>query len=308
MKRLIIGLALVASLALLLASVSCFFPAAELPEERVPPVTITPPEIDWGGEPMPPVVIPPPAESGSSFWWGGGADDKYQSTTVVVNTDERMIVRNGDMSLVVESVSEAMQAITQLATGYNGYVVSSSVYGEEDEMRGWISIRVPDDKFEPAMAEIRELAVRVESENTNSQDVTEEYIDLEARLANAEATEQEFLALLDKAEDVDDILEIYESISRVRQEIEQIKGRMQYLERTSSMSLITVYLEPEFADKPPVPPGWNALEIFKSAARGLVITGQVLGTIAIWLLIFIPIWGTILGIILWRRHKRKMRG
>jgi hypothetical protein len=298
MKKLIIGLALAATLVLLLVSASCFFPAAEPPEERVPPVTVTPPY---------PIAIPPPAESGSSMW-GGGADDKYQSTTVVVNIDERMIVRNGDISLVVDDVTQAMQAITQLATGYDGYVVSSSVNGEEDDMRGWIAIRVPDDKFEPALAKIRGLAVRVESESTNSQDVTEEYIDLEARLANAEATEQEFLVLLDKATDVEDILKIYDSLSRVRQEIEQIKGRMQYLERTSSMSLISVYLRPEFTDKPPVPPGWNALQIFKSAARGLVITGQVLGTIAIWLLIFIPIWGTVLGIILWRRHKRKMRG
>jgi len=310
MKKLIIGLALAAVLVLLLVSASCFFPAAEPPtlyppEERVPPTTVTPPGIDWGGEPMPPVAIPP-AEPG--FIWDSGAGDKYQSTTVVVNIGERMIVRNGDMSLVVDDVTQAMQAITQLAAGYNGYVVSSSVNGEEDDMRGWIAIRVPDDKFDQALAEIRGLAVRVESENTNSQDVTEEYIDLEARLANAEATEQEFLALLDKAEDVDDILEIYESLSRVRQEIEQIKGRMQYLERTSSMSLISVYLRPEFRDTPPVPPGWNALQIFKSAARGLVITGQVLGTIAIWLLIFIPIWGTVLGILLWRRHKRKMRG
>jgi hypothetical protein len=299
MKKLIIGLALAVTLVLLLASVSCFFPAAE------PPTTYLPPE-DWRTEPQPPVVIPS-AESSSPFWWGGD-EDKGSGTVVLVNIDERMIVRSGDMSLVVEGVSEAMQAITQLAAGHNGYVVSSSVYGEEEEMRGWISIRIPDEKFEPALADIRGLAIRVEQENTNSQDVTEEYIDLEARLANAEATEQQYLALLDKAEDVDDILEIYESISRVRQEIEQIKGRMQYLERTSSMSLISVSLRPEFSAQSTVPAGWNALEIFKSAARGLVITGQVLGTIAIWLLIFIPIWGTILGIILWRRHKRKMRG
>jgi hypothetical protein len=201
-----------------------------------------------------------------------------------------------------------MQAITQLAIGYNGYVVSSSVYGEEEDMRGWISIRIPDEKFDQTLADIRDLAIRVEEESTNSQDVTEEYIDLEARLANAEATEQQYLALLDKAEDVEDILRIYDYLSQIRQEIEQIKGRMQYLERTSSMSLISVSLRPEFSAQSTVPAGWNALEIFKSAARGLVITGQVLGTIAIWLLIFIPIWGTILGVILWRRHKRKMRG
>ena len=82
----------------------------------------------------------------------------------------------------------------------------------------------------------------MKSENTNSQDVTEQYIDLQSRLKNAEATETQYLALLDKAKDVDDILRIYDSLSRIRNEIEQIKGRIQYLERTSSMSLISVNL------------------------------------------------------------------
>ncbi len=293
MKRLIIGLALVV---LLLVSVSCF---AQAPE----PPMILPGE--GGMEPAPyPTAVPPPGAPPSM--WGG--DDKSQSTTILVTYDERMIARNGNMSLVVEDVTQAMEAITQLAASHDGYVVSSSVSGEEEGMRGWISIRVPDESFAQALASIRELAVRVEEESTSSQDVTEEYIDLGARLKNAEATEQEFLVLLDKAEDVEDILRIYESLSRVRQDIEQIKGRMQYLERTSSMSLISVYLRPEFSAQSTVPAGWNVLQIFKSAARGLVITGQVLGTLAIWLLIFIPIWGTVLGIILWRRHKRKMRG
>jgi len=80
---------------------------------------------------------------------------------------------------------------------------------------------------------------------------------------------------------------------------------MQYLERTSSMSLITVRLKPEATAKPLVRVGWNIVEIFKSAIRGIVIAGQVLGTIAIWLLIFSPIWGIILGIIYWRLRKRK---
>jgi hypothetical protein len=290
MKKLIIGLALVVLLVPILAALSCA--SAEAPEPAIYP-----------GEEG--IVVPAP-QSANSIWDG---DDKGSGTTdVTLITEERMIVRNGDISLVVEDVTGAMETISQLAGGFNGYVVSSSVSGEEEEMRGWISIRVPDEKFDQTLAEIRALAVRVESESTGSQDVTEEYIDLSARLANAEATEQEFLVLLDKAEDVEDILKIYDSLSRVREEIEQIKGRMQYLERTSSMSLISAYLTPEFSGKATVPSGWNALQIFKSAARGLVVTAQVLGTIAIWLLIFIPIWGTILGIILWRRHKRKMGG
>jgi len=218
--------------------------------------------------------------------------------------EERMIVRSGDMSLVVEDVVQARDEIVQLAARFDGYVVSSQISGEEQDMRGWISIRVPDEKFELALAELRDLAVRVTQESTSSQDVTEEYVDLESRLRNAEATESQYLALLEKAENVEDILKIYERLSWVRSEIEQIKGRMQYLERTSSMSLITVSLKPVASAKPLVGVGWSALEVLKSAVRAIATFGQWLGTGAIWLLIFSPIWGTGLGLFLWRHRKK----
>jgi len=288
MKRLIIGLALVM---LLLVPVSC----ARAPEEVIPmPAPEPAPVPAPKPTPTPPVVIPPAPEGGEAY-----------KTEVTPVTLDRMIVRTGEMSVVVENVLKARDDIAQLAARFDGYVVASSIWGEEAEMRGWISIRVPDEKFEPALTELRNLAIRVKSESTSSQDVTEEYIDLESRLKNAEATEKQYLALLEKATDVEDILRIYERLSQVRQEIEQIKGQMQYLERTASMSIISVSLEPQATTKPLVRAGWSAKEALKSAVRGLVRTGQVLGTIAIWLVIFLPIWGTILGIILWRRRRKK---
>jgi len=219
--------------------------------------------------------------------------------------EERMIVRNGDIYLVVEDVVGARDEIAQLAVRLGGYVVSSQISGEDEGMRGSISIRVPDEKFEQVMVELRGLAERVKSESTDSRDVTEEYIDLEARLKNAEATESQYLALLDKAEAVEDILRIYDSLSRVRREIEQIKGQMTYLERTSSMSLITAQLRPAASAEPLIPVGWNALETLKSAIRGAVTLGQWLVDIAIWLVFLSPIWGTVAGLIYWRRRQRK---
>jgi len=219
--------------------------------------------------------------------------------------EERMIVRTGEMSLVVEDVVDARDEIAQLVLRLDGYVVSSRISGEEQDRRGWISIRVPDEKFAQALTEIRNLAVRVTSESTDSRDITEEYTDMESRLRNAEATESQYLTLLEKAENVEDILNIYERLSWVRNEIEQIKGRMQYLERISSMSLISVNLEPVATAKSLVRVGWSALEILKSAIRGIVIFGQWLGAVAIWLAIFIPVWGTIVGIIYWRRRKKR---
>ncbi|MFC1957914.1 DUF4349 domain-containing protein [Chloroflexota bacterium] len=245
--------------------------------------------------PMSPVEETPPRES----IIGEGLADATSLAT------KRMIVRNGDMSLVVESVVDTRDEIGRLAVRLDGYVVSSWTSGEEEKMRASIQIRVPDEKFEQTLVELRKLAVRVDSEGTNSQDVTEEYTDLAARLKNAEATEAQYLVLLDKAEDVEDIIRVYDSLNRVQREIEQIKGRIQYLERTSSMSLITVQLRPAATAKPLVPVEWSALETLKSAIRGIVIFGQWLVTIGIWLLLLLPVWGTVLGVIYWRRRRGK---
>ena len=224
---------------------------------------------------------------------------------VTAASDTRMIVRNGDMSLIVSSVTDTRDQIVSLTERFEGFVVSSFVSGENEQMRGSITIRVPDTKFEQARSEIGKLAVRVEADSTNSQDVTQQYTDLQARLNNAQATENQYLALLSQAKNVDETLRVYEALSRIRLEIEQIKGQVQYLERTTSMSLISIQLRPQGSGSALVKPGWSALETAKSAIRSLVNLGQGLVNVLIWILLFLPIWGTILGVILWRIHRRR---
>ncbi len=252
-----------------------------------------------GGLPM---VAPQPATPPGFAVSKEGAVGNGGVTAV---SDTRMIVRNGDMSLIVRDVIDARDQIVSLAGQFEGFVVSSFVSGENEQMRGSITIRVPDEKFEQALSELRKLAVIVEADSTNSQDVTQEYTDLQARLKNAEATENQYLALLSQAKNVDETLRIYEALSRVRLEIEQIKGQVQYLERTSSMSLISIHLRPQGSGASLVKPGWSALETMKSAIRSLVTLGQGLVNVLIWILLFLPVWGTILGVILWRINRRR---
>ena len=231
---------------------------------------------------------------------------KTEDSLPTVN-QEQMIVRNGDIWLIVEDVLTSGEEIIQLVKGLDGFVVSSRFWNEGHDMMGYFSIRVPDESFETAMTALGNMAVEVTSESTNSRDVTQEYIDLEARLRNAEATENQYLALLDKATNVQDTLRIYESLSRVRAEIEQMKGRMLYLERISSMSLISIYLEPEKSSEPLVIGDWSLEETFQSVIRGVVTFGQWLVTGLMWLAIFSPIWGGLLAwmLVLRRRRKRK---
>ncbi|MDD4986130.1 MAG: DUF4349 domain-containing protein [Dehalococcoidales bacterium] len=251
-------------------------------------------------EPMP---APTPMSPDVDKSWE--SDEGSSSGEDVTIPSERMIVRNGSISLVVADVTEARDEIEQLATALGGWVVDSNIYGEAENMRGWISIRVGSDKFDQALAELRALAVRVSSESTSTKDITEEYVDLQSRLKNAEATEAQYLALLERAEAVDDILSIYDALSGIRYEIEQIKGRIQYLQQTSAMSLISVDLTPAVSLGPLVSPGWSASESLNSAIRGLTTFGQGLGTAFIWIGILSPIWGTILGITYWRRRRKR---
>ena len=158
-------------------------------------------------------------------------------------SDERMIVRTGQMSLIVEDVQVAIEEITGMAEGFEGYVVSSRVWKIRERLVGSISIRIDAEHFGDATRLLRELAVDVASESSSSRDVTEEYVDLTSKLKNLEATEEQLLTILEKAETVEDILNVQRELSRTRSEIEQTKGRMQYLERTSATSLIEIALE-----------------------------------------------------------------
>ncbi len=215
-------------------------------------------------------------------------DTSYYSSNDT--TTDRLIVRTVTMSLLVKDVSGTIDSIAKMARDMGGFVVSSQITGQEDSRYGVISIRVPAEQTDAALAQLRSQAVRVETERTSSQDVTEEYVDLQSRLKNLEATEQQYLDLMKRAQTVDDTLKVQQQLTSTQSQIEQIKGKMQYLEQTSATSLITAELRPATSPKALVEPGWNPTEVAKSSIRGLLKFGQGLVNVAIVLGIFAPIW------------------
>ncbi|MGD0352937.1 MAG: DUF4349 domain-containing protein [Dehalococcoidia bacterium] len=262
--------------------------------------SVTAPPFEGGAVPAPPA----PQEMLKSNTY----DTASHSVAGEVSTTDmdRKIVKNGNMTLEVNDITAALTGVAAIATDLNGYVVSSNKSGDKDATYGQSSIRVPSDRFDQAFDELRKLAVNVPNESTNSQDVTEQYTDLQAQLRNLEATEAQYLELLKKAEKVEDILAVQRELSNVRGQIEQVKGRILYIERTSDMALIDVNLQKV---KPIGGTAWSVLETLKSAARGLVSFGKVLAIILIWVAVFSPVWIIILLVVLyftrWRHAKAR---
>jgi len=260
-----------------------------------------------------PIPAPAPPTASSIAPMEGGAyknysyeAESYSSTGESDAADiERRLVKTGYITMEVDDITESIDGVTRVAQELDGYVVSSNEQGDKDITYGRISIRVPSDRFDEAFDRLRKLAVKVTNKSTDSQDVTEEYTDLQAQLRNLEATEAQYLELLKKSETVEDTLKVYEQLSNVRREIERIKGRIQYLERTSDTALIEVNL---YKTKPIDGTGWSALETLKSAVSGLVSFGKVLANIVIWLAIFSPVWIIILVVVLYFTRWRKKKG
>jgi hypothetical protein len=217
---------------------------------------------------------------------------------------DRKIVRTGSITMEVNDIGKSQADIAQMAVQYQGYVVSSNLNADKEQPGGFISIRVPADKFSDALSKLRSLAVKVTYENTNSQDVTEQYTDLKAQLSNYEATEVQYLALLKKADNVKDMLEVQRELSNVRGNIERIKGRIQYIERTSDTSLIEATLN---KSKPIGESSWDITGVFTHALNGLIAFGKVLLSILIWLLVFSPVWIIVLVIIILVRRRNRAR-
>jgi len=248
--------------------------------------------------------MPAPSEEWADEATGKSVEEQgYPGREIPVDLNvERKIVKSGHLSLEVESVVTAMDEIASIADELGGYVVSSDKYETDEGPSANMNIRIPVEKFDQAFDRLRQLAIDVPHESTDSIDVTEEYVDLQARLRNLEATESQYLALLERAETVEDTIQVWRELSNIRGQIEQIEGRMKYLERTSDMSFIQISLSEPGALAGP----WSPSNALRSAIRGLVTFLRGIVTALIWIGIFCWIWIPALVFYLRRRRKSKM--
>ena len=203
---------------------------------------------------------------------------------------DRKIIQSTSVDIEVEEVGRNFQEIIRIAETAGGFVVSSSFSNVDDRQVADLTIRVPGDRYQQVLAQIRGMG-EVATESSDANDVTEEYTDLQARLRTLEATERRYLELLAQAEAIPDILMVQDRLDVVRGQIEQVQGRINLLEHLTDLATITIHLRPVAAVAPPTEDGGvhpleaaaTAWERSLDALRGLAAVALVVGAFSWWL-------------------------
>jgi len=243
-------------------------------------------------------VDPAPAVGGDS-----GAMPEKGGEEDPSGDGDRMIIRSKTMRLEVGSTADAVTGIQDLARTYEGTVVNMQVatdngewlyhydergnlVGDGTALRGWVTVRVPTDAYEDFIADVGKLGkVTYQSEATD--DVTQEHVDLSARLANLRAQEVRLREFFDAAKNVTEMLAIETELGRVRGEIESLDAQVTWLERQASMATVSVELTEPQAVVRPDGGSWGFVDAVTSGIRG---AAQVLTVTLTVLIASSPIW------------------
>jgi hypothetical protein len=205
----------------------------------------------------------------------------------------RLVITNATISLSVEDPVQSMERIASMAEEMGGFVVTSRMSQVTLESglevpQVAMTVRVPAERLDEALERIRQETDRpVLSENTDSQDVTKEYTDLESRLRNLEAAEAQLQRIMEDADETEDVLQVYNELKSVREQIEVIKGQMQYYEQSAALSAISIDLMANEAAEPLSIGGWQPVGVARDALQALINGVKVLANIGIWMVLFV---------------------
>lgn len=158
----------------------------------------------------------------------------------VENITERKVIKEGEISFETEDVNTTKSLVTKAVQELNGYIAKDDAFDYSEKLEHHLVIRVPADKFDLLLTKISESTKKLDSKNINVLDVTEEYIDIDARLKTKKELEDRYKELLKQATKVEEILAIEKESGQLRTEIESVEGRLRYLKDRITLSSLTV--------------------------------------------------------------------
>ncbi len=221
----------------------------------------------------------------------------YENEAAIADSalpQQRLVIENADLSLVVLDPTASLSTIAALAEQMGGHVVSSNLYERvisdgRKVPEGSTTIRVPAETLNETLAEIKQGAVSVTSENRSGQDVTQEYTDLSSRLKNLESTERQLTLIMEKAQKTEDVMLVFNQLTSIREQIEVIKGQMKYYEQSAALSAISIQLIAEETLQPIEIGGWKPEGVIRDAVQTLINFLKGFFEFVVWLVIvFIP--------------------
>lgn len=220
----------------------------------------------------------PAAQPGEDTSGGGNGDGDQPGSLA-----DRKIIKTGEISLEVPNVARALARVRALASELGGYV-GGSQSGTFDQS-ATLTLRIPADRFEDALARLDQLEGDVLNETTREEDVTSTVVDLEARLKNLQASEVQYRGLLVKAVTIEDILAVQTRLDDVRGEIEQFQAQLKELNGLADLATLGVTLIPGAVQQ--AAGNWDPGKTVTEAFAALVGFLQDLGNAGIWLVILI---------------------
>jgi len=172
-----------------------------------------------------------------------------ESSEVPENTEaaqqDRKIIYTADMRIEVSNYQDSLRSLQSSISEYGGYVVESAMYEETENSSasGYVTARIPQEQFDAFIELVEEGSDNVLESSVSGQDVTEEYIDLESRLNSKEVVEERLLTFMEQAEETEDLLAISDDLANVQGEIEEITGRMNYLQDKADLATVTIHIQ-----------------------------------------------------------------
>lgn len=240
-----------------------------------------------------------------------GDKPQERAGKTLTTSTERMVIYNAEIHLRVKNFSKAQKELEKKAIEYGGYLVESSTNRYENEqLSGRMTFRIPQKQFSSFLDDTENIAADVTNRYVSGQDVTEEYVDLESRHRSKKAVEARLLSFMEDAEKTEDLLKISSELDKVQAEIEQLTGRMKYLENQTSYSTVTVSME----ETDILVPGIDNenLNTWQKVKKQLVVNLNFLLSFFSGLLVVIAgnlpillIIGMVIGTFLWFLKKRK---
>ena len=253
-------------LALVIGLAACGTAASPMLEDRQ---SVSPPALGGAPEVMMEEVMVYATAAPSSY------DTSKGSTSSTEPIEDRKVIMNADLTIVIPDPSLKAQEITDLAERLGGFVVSLNMYqtylydgGIVPE--GYISIRIPADKLDSALEAIKADVVEVRNETRSTQDVTAEYVDLESRLSALEVARDQLELIMAEANKTEDVLNVFSQLQYYNEQIELVKGQMKYYDEASAFSLITVTLVAEETIQPIQIGPWTPGEAARDAIQSLI--------------------------------------